>query len=191
MKVRPGSCDAWTALPTPRAPGCCPFPARGEGFPPRANYPQQTGQPSLPRQAPTGTLVVVPACEGGWGKAASEEALPEDASHGAETLPAASPVKRPAGRIPTAASCQPDWQTNPWKSKYVYHTDFLCPFLNMEGLDGFPESDLYCTEAMMISTRSRAHSSDYSHKWYRFAWFQDKKQKEPFCEGAVPPRSKH
>lgn len=93
--------------------------------------------------------------------------------------------------FPTAASCQPGWQTNLWKSKYVYHTDFLCPILNTEGLSGFPESDLHRTEAMMINTCSHAHSSSYSHGRPRFVWFQDKMQKkEPLCEGVFPPRSK-
>lgn len=81
---------------------------------------------------------------------------------------------------------------NLWKSKYIYHTDFLCPFLKKEGLKCFAKSDLYRTEAMMINTYSHAHSSDDRHRQHRVAWFQDKMQKkEPLCEGPFPPRSKY
>lgn len=68
----------------PRAPACCPFPAWGEAFPAGVNYPQGTGtgQPSLPCQAPAGTLAAMPACAGGQGEAASGEALPAQALPG-------------------------------------------------------------------------------------------------------------
>lgn len=51
--------------------------------------------------------------------------------------PQPSPVKQLAGWIPTAASCQPGWQTNPWKSKYVYHQISSAPFSIRKGSMAF------------------------------------------------------
>lgn len=125
---------------------------------PRANRPV-----SRPQQGP------LPAgCAGGW----EEAAVPEDTPARARGAEASRCLPSKAAWIPTAASCQRHWQTNLWKSKYVYHADFLCPFLNKEGLYCFPESDLYHAEAVSsINMCSHAHSNDYSHRWYGVVWF--------------------
>lgn len=168
----------------PRHPGAAPSPHREKISPlERTTHSTQASLP-FPSRPPRGlSPPCQPVKEGGarrgWG-GSPRGCLPRPALR-------PSPAKRPAGWIPAAASCQPSWQTTLWKSKYCYHTDFLCPFLNKEGLNGLPESGLYRTGAMTINTRSHARLSDYSHRRYRVAWFQDKMQKtDPLYKGAFP-----
>lgn len=160
-EVRPRSCDTWTALACSQDTWALLLPCVWRRLP---HYSELSA--AFPSRWPSGdSRWCQPVREGGvrqWARRLSQRSFHHRSGAGA--LPAASPVKRLAGWIPAATSCQPGWQTNLWKSKYTYQRDFLCHFLHKEGLDGFPESDLYRTETVIINTRSHAHPSDYSRR---------------------------